>query len=88
MRDRLHFAYMDLHRAVTDGRHKLIEYVVEGERQTQLFDQAADPRELRNLAAEPGQGDTVRRLQGELRELRERWDDPADNLWQVLEQGS
>ena len=88
VRDRLHFAYMDLHRAVTDGRHKLIECVVGDERHTQLFDHAADPRELHDLAGEPRQGDNLRRLQGELRELRERWDDPAESLWQVLEQGS
>ena len=88
VRDRLHFAYQDLHRAVTDGRYKLIEWVVDGERHTQLFDHAADPRELHDVAGLPEQGDNLRRLQGELRELRERWDDPADNVWQVLEQGS
>ena len=88
VRDRLHFAYQDLHRAVTDGRYKLIEWVVDGERHTQLFDHAADPRELHDVAGLPEQGDNLRRLRGELRELRERWDDPADNLWQVLEQGS
>ena len=83
VRDRLHFAYQDLHRAVTDGRYKLIEWVVDGERHTQLFDHTPPIRAsctmLRGL---PEQGDNLRRLRGELRELRERWDDPADNVWQ------
>lgn len=88
VRDHLHFAYQNLHRAVTDGRFKLIEYVVGEERHTQLFDHAADPRELHDLAGEAAHGDTLRRLRGRLREWRELWGDPADHLWRALDQGS
>ena len=87
VRDHLHFAYQDLHRAVTDGRFKLIEYLVGEARHTQLFDHAGDPRELFNLAHEPAHADTVRRLRSRLREWRELWDDPADHLWRTLDQG-
>lgn len=87
VRDHLHFAYQDLHRAVTDGRFKLIEYVVGEARHTQLFDHAGDPRELRNLAQEPAHADTVRRLRRRLREWRELRGDPADHLWRTLDQG-
>ena len=88
VRDHLHFAYQDLQRAVTDGRFKLIEYVVGEERHTQLFDHADDPRELRNLAHETAHGDTLQRLRTRLREWRELWGDTADQLWHALDQGS
>ena len=37
---------------VKDDRYKLIEYVVDGRRTTQLFDLERDPLECRNLAGE------------------------------------
>jgi arylsulfatase A-like enzyme len=46
----LFFAYKDFQRAVRDSRYKLIEYAVNGQRTTQLFDLEADPWELDNLA--------------------------------------
>lgn len=50
IRDILHFAYKGIHRAVRDDRYKLIEYVVDGKRATQLFDLVEDPYEMNNLA--------------------------------------
>ncbi len=50
IRDTMYFAYTGLHRCVRDRRFKLIEYAVNGERTTQLFDMEADPWELHNLA--------------------------------------
>ena len=46
----LFFAYKDFQRAVRDSRYKLIEYAVNGQRTTQLFDLEADPWEMDNLA--------------------------------------
>jgi len=52
-RQSLFFAYKDFQRAVRDERYKLIEYCVNGNRTTQVFDLSADPWELKNLAGEP-----------------------------------
>jgi arylsulfatase A-like enzyme len=52
-RQSLYFAYRNYQRAVRDMRYKLIEYVAGGSRHTQLFDLAADPHEIRNLAKDP-----------------------------------
>ncbi|MBW2704532.1 MAG: DUF4976 domain-containing protein, partial [Deltaproteobacteria bacterium] len=52
-RDHLYFAYMKWQRAVRDQRYKLIEYCVENERHSQLFDLEKDPNELTNLAGDP-----------------------------------
>lgn len=74
-RDTLYFAYTDLHRAVKDRRHKLIEYVVNGARTTQLFDLIEDPWEQHNLAADPAHADTLQRLRTLLAEHATQWDD-------------
>jgi arylsulfatase A-like enzyme len=80
-REALYFAYRDFQRAVRDNRHKLIEYVVEGKRTTQLFDLQADPWEINNLAADPAHGETLQRLQGELLRLRDEMGDGDDAFW-------
>jgi arylsulfatase A-like enzyme len=46
----LYFAYTHLHRGLRKDNYKLIEYAVEGERHSQLFDLNTDPWELNNLA--------------------------------------
>jgi arylsulfatase A-like enzyme len=66
MRDTLYFAHTHLHRGVRDERYKLIEYVVEGGRNTQLFDLHVDPEERNDLSSDPSRGDDLARLRREL----------------------
>jgi arylsulfatase A-like enzyme len=80
VRENLLFAYRSLHRGVRDERHKLIEYVVEGKRTTQLFDLQADPFEMSNLADEPNYAGALEKLRKELL----RW---RDELGDTREQG-
>ena len=67
LRDSLHFAYKGVQRGARVGRHKLIEYVVNGKRTTQLFDLDADPHETANLAIQPEHAETVDLLRKELK---------------------
>ena len=67
VRDHLLFAYRHLHRAVRGERYKLIEYVVDGARTTQLFDLVDDPQELRDLSGDPACAGQIEALRGELR---------------------
>ena len=86
VRDALHLAYRHLMRGATDGNHKLIEYVVEGHRRTQLFDLQADPWEMNDLIDDPGQRDTIDRLRGEVavwrKELDDHWEPQGGAFWQ------
>ncbi|MBN1511608.1 MAG: sulfatase-like hydrolase/transferase [Phycisphaerae bacterium] len=75
IRDTLHFAYRDVQRGVRVGDDKLIEYTVNGVRNTQLFDLASDPRETRNLAADPGCEETLDALRNRLGEWRTEMND-------------
>jgi arylsulfatase A-like enzyme len=74
-RDHLYFAYMNWQRAVRDDRYKLIEYCVEEERQTQLFDLKNDPHELNNLAGNPDYQDQLQSLREWLKKERVRLND-------------
>jgi len=79
IREALLFAYTKLHRGAMDGDgKKLIEYVVNGERTTQLFDLQSDPWELHNLADDPASADDLARLRAELLRWREELDDTQD----------
>jgi arylsulfatase A-like enzyme len=75
LRDTLYFAYRGYQRAVQGERYKLIEYVVDGTRTTQLFDRRADPWELHNLASDPFHAETIRTLRQEMRRWRDALDD-------------
>jgi len=81
VRDTMLFAYRHLHRAAQDARWKLIEYVVDGVRTTQLFDLEADPFELTNLAGDPSCGEHLERLGKELVRWRDELDDPCGEFW-------
>ena len=74
-RDNLYFAFMSWQRAVRDERFGLIEYCVDGARHTQLFDLSEDPRQLKNLADDPGHKETLKRLRALLKEERVRLND-------------
>ena len=78
-RDTLWFGYRHLMRGVRDRRYKLIEYVVEGRRETQLFDLADDPSELDDLAFDPSHQEVVERLRAELQRWREALDDDRED---------
>lgn len=69
VRDTLHFAYKGFQRGVRKGRFKLIEYVVDGKRTTQLFDLESDPCETTDLSCERQHEEVLASLREELK----RW---------------
>ncbi len=87
VRHTMYFAYRGLQRAVRDKRYKLIEYVVQGRRVTQLFDIVQDPWEQHNLAQELGYRSIVERLRGEMLHWREELDDDQPGLGEDFWQG-
>ncbi len=81
IREVLFFAYKHFQRGVRDRRYKLIEYVVNGKRTTQLFDLQTDPWELNNLADNPEYAEDLKRLRRELLQRKEQLGD-SSNFWQ------
>lgn len=77
----LAFAYRDLQRAVQDKDYKLIEYVVNGNQTTQLFDRHNDPLEMHNLAHDPVYATHVTRLRKALGQWRDDLDDWGQAFW-------
>jgi arylsulfatase A-like enzyme len=73
VRDVLFTAYLDVQRAVRDDRWKLIRYPQVD--RTQLFDLAADPRELINLAERPEHSAALARMRALLERESERLGD-------------
>ena len=74
-RESLYFAYEGSIRGVRMGRHKLIEYAVDGVRNTQLFDLESDPHEMSNLARLSESTPVMAKLRAELLRLRDAWED-------------
>lgn len=84
IRNRLHFAYRGVQRAVKRDQMKLIEYAVDGKRATQLFDLAIDPLEMSNLADDPEKTDILATMRAELKEWRTDFNDTrvvGDEFW-------
>jgi arylsulfatase A-like enzyme len=75
VRDTLFAAYREYQRMVKDDRFKLIEYVVDGRRTTQVFDLQNDPFELHNLADDEAHVETLARLRKIMFQWRDEWDD-------------
>jgi arylsulfatase A-like enzyme len=84
VRDHLPLAYGTVQRGVRNDRYKLIEYVVRGERHTQLFDLAHDPDELINLAGRKDMADVIRSMRQLMQGWRKDLADPADEFWGAL----
>jgi arylsulfatase A-like enzyme len=76
-RETIFYAYRNLIRGFCDGRFKLIEYTVNGERHTQLFDLQSDPWEMKNLADDPTFRSHRDRLAELLKSAREKYNDPT-----------
>jgi arylsulfatase A-like enzyme len=89
-RERVLCAYENTQRALRGDRYKLVEYLVDGERHTQLFDLEADPAETENLAGEPARADDRSRLRRAMRERQTAMGDPllADADWDVGRDGA
>ncbi len=83
-RERLFVAYSAVQRTIFDSEYKLIEYLVEGQRTTQLFDRIRDPDELCNLAETPHGQPAVARLRGELLSAMRRSDDRYLAMWEPV----
>jgi len=81
VRDTLFFAYRDFQRGVRDERYKLIEYMVNGKRTTQLFDLKLDDFEVNNVADRPEYAEHLRRLRKELLRWKEELGDNS-KFWQ------
>ncbi len=85
-RNTLLFAYTQFQRAVQDDGFKLIEYVVDGQRTTQLYDLEADPWEMHNLAGQPRYAGRLAALRRELLRWRDELDDnqpyQGEPFWQ------
>jgi arylsulfatase A-like enzyme len=75
VRDVLYTGYRDGQRAIRDDRWKLIRYPLVD--RTQLFDLAADPRELTNLADDPAHAGRVTALTALLQRAMQNYADPA-----------
>ena len=85
VRDTMLFAYKGIHRGVRDEKWKLIEYVVDGTRHTQLYDLENDPSELDNLVAEPACREHLVRLRREIVQWRDDLDDRSSEFWDCYE---
>jgi arylsulfatase A-like enzyme len=74
VRDVIYTAYEDKHRAVSDGRYKLIRYPLLG--YEQLFDLARDPYELQSRAEDPDYAEHRARLTALLESQHDALGDP------------
>jgi arylsulfatase A-like enzyme len=77
-REWLFCAYRECQRMIRDRRWKLIAYNASGVRNAQLFDLAADPDELTNLAGDPRFAAERLRLEALLKTARRHFGDPVD----------
>ncbi len=70
IRDHLYYAYRDYQRGISDGEWKLIEYHVNGDKHTQLFNLKEDPSETKDLSKEKKQAKRIKQLQQKMISLK------------------
>jgi len=75
IRDSIFMGYTHFQRSVKDRQFKLVEYNVDGVRNTQLFDLENDPWEIDNLAFNTEYAEKLDELRKKLIEYRDEWDD-------------
>jgi len=85
VRNSLYFAYRSFQRAIRKGNLKLIEYVVNKKRTTQLFDIEADPWENKDLSGCPDSVEVVEELRRELISQKNYWNDSDPEFWVAFE---
>jgi arylsulfatase A-like enzyme len=81
LRPYLFAAYRDWQRMVRDERWKLIEYVVNDEHHTQLFDLSTDMDEFENLAGKESSRPILNRLRAQLLQLAMQFEDPNASVY-------
>jgi arylsulfatase A-like enzyme len=74
-RETLTFAYKNYQRGIRKDQWKYIEYHVDGDLHSQLFNLEEDPWEIRNLAIFPGNHALVSSLRNE---MKEKWTSQGD----------
>lgn len=77
-RDDMFFVYKDYMRAAIEENYKLIEYRVNGEKHTQLFDLTADPYETDDLSRKNDYQGIKKEMQKKLSLLRDHYKDTLD----------
>ncbi len=75
-----YFGYLDYQRAIRNERYKLIEYCVNGERTTQLFDLLNDRYECNDISKDPKNADIIKQLR---RRLVANSEAEAGNKWGI-----
>ncbi len=76
--DTMYFAYRGFQRAVRHDGYKLIEYMVHGAREAQLFNVETDPGEMHNLIDSPSHQHRLRHMRELLLRLRTELGDTTD----------
>ncbi|MDR6562052.1 MULTISPECIES: sulfatase-like hydrolase/transferase [unclassified Arcicella] len=81
LRRALYFAFKHFQRGVKKDGFKLLEYNVDGNRHTQLFNLKEDPWEMHNLADEPECKAKKQALKAELLKLKVEFADTFSSFW-------
>ena len=85
-RESVFTAYGDTQRALRTREHKLIEYLVDGERTTQVFDLESDPSESNDLTEGESDPTVLADLRTRLTEAQQQYNDPAS--WPTEDRGN
>lgn len=82
-RDELFFGYKDVQRAIRDEQYKLIEFCVNGERNTLLFDIENDPYETKDLSKDKSYRKILKGLRERLEANQKNDAEWGANFWKT-----